>query len=193
MKIEILDHDMKVNQALYNHAWEKLQRLDHYLPNLTEVRVDFTHQHTRRGDDLVTVQLTARHSRGAILRSQVSAQGDIEAAFNEALDRMHRQIARFKGKRDRKGRERFSASVEEIETALAGPLADNDPADIEETVLIVRRKEVEVAPMNEAEAIEQMELLGHDFFIYFDEPTGAMRVAYKRRTGGYGILVPKPA
>jgi putative sigma-54 modulation protein len=192
MNIEILGHSVKVNESVREHAQKKVERLTHYLPNISDVRVEFSHDHTRRGDDINTVQITVRHQRGAILRAQESIQGDVETAFNEALDRLHRQIERFKGKRTRKGRASLRASLDEIESAQPAPIADSDETDAEEPVIsIVRRKAVPIVAMNDEEAIEQMELLGHDFFIYFDENVSAISVAYKRRAGGYGILTPK--
>ncbi|MDZ4767819.1 MAG: ribosome-associated translation inhibitor RaiA [Chloroflexota bacterium] len=191
MNIEILGHNMKVSAALHEYARKKLERFDHYLPNLSEARVELSHEHTRRGDDVMTAQITLRHRRGAILRAQESTQGDIESALNEAIERMHRQIERFKGKRSPKGRERFTANAEELLGAIPVPGMIDPETDDETVVTVLRRKVVQVAAMHEDEAIEQMELLGHDFFIYYDERSGGINVAYKRRAGGYGILVPQ--
>jgi ribosome hibernation promoting factor len=192
MDVIIQGHNIKVNDALENYARKKLDKLDRYLPNIHEIRVDLTHEHTKRGEDLVSAQITVHHKRGAILRSEERLQGDINAAINAAVDKMYRRVQRFKGKRSRKGRERFSASVEELN------VAENIP-DVEEYVdeesatspsPIVRRKEVFVGAMTEAEAVEQMELLGHTFFVFFNDANGDMNVIYKRSSGGYGLLVP---
>ena len=99
-------------------------------------------------------------------------------------------IQRFKSKRIRKGKERFSASIDEMNAAEAIPdleefVDDDTPTEV------VRRKEIPVAAMNEAEAVEQMELLGHAFFMFFNGNTGSVNVLYKRSSGGYGVLVPK--
>lgn len=195
MDIEILGHNMRVSGALEDYARKKLERLDRYLPNITDVRVELTHENTRRGEDVATAQITVRHRRGAILRAQESIQGDMEAALNQAVDKMHRQIERFKGKRSRKGRGKFGASLDEISAAEAIPGFESvngksEPVE-EEEVSIVRRKNIAVIAMNEEEAIEQMELLGHSFFVFHDELTGGISVVYKRRAGGYGILVPQ--
>jgi putative sigma-54 modulation protein len=109
---------------------------------------------------------------------------------------MYRRIQRFKGKRQRKGRERFTATLEELSVAEEIPGVaeyieeEPEPADIVEAP-IARRKEIAVTAMNEAEAIEQMELLGHSFFVFFNDATGSVNVLYRRTEGGYGVLVPQ--
>ncbi len=194
MDIDIQGHNLRVSDSLTNYVQKKLGKLDRYLPNIMEVRVELEHERTRRGEDLSIAQITIRHERGAILRAQETVSGEIETALNLAVDKMYRQIQRFKGKRARKGRERFSATLEELGVAEAIPDVEVDgyveeelPTDTE----IIRRKNVAITAMNEGEAIEQMELLGHTFFIFFNQATGNINVIYKRRAGGYGVLNPE--
>lgn len=196
MDVIIQGHNLRVNDALETFTRRKLDKLDRYLPNIRELQVDLSHERTRRGEDMMIAQITIRHTRGAILRAQEKMPGDINAAITSAVDKMYTQIQRFKGKRTRKGRERFSISIEELNIAEQIP-------DIEEYVEevpaadgvpqsdIIRRKEIGVAAMNEAEAIEQMELLGHTFFVFFNDVTGSVNVVYKRSAGGYGVLIPR--
>ncbi len=196
MDVTIQSRNLRVTDALEKYARKKLDKLDRYLPNIADVRVELGHEHTRRGEDLVSAQITIRHKRGAILRAEERVPEDIQAAINGAVDKMYRQIQRFKSKNSRKGRERFTATLEELREAEAIPDVDEY---VEETVVeagipqpeIVRRKEVKVVAMNEEEAIEQMELLGHNFFVFFNDSTGSVNVLYKRATGGYGVLVPR--
>lgn len=198
MDVIIRGNGLKVTEALENYAKKKLDRLDRYLPNISDVRVDLAHQHNKRGEDLVIAQITVRHQRGAILRSEEKAAGDIHAAINAAVDKMYRRIQRFKGKRRRKGRERFVATLEELSVAEAIPGVEEYVEEYQEVpdaeaveTPIVRRKEIVITAMNEAEAIEQMELLGHNFFVFFNAATGSINVLYRRAQGGYGVLVPR--
>ncbi|MBL8116792.1 MAG: ribosome-associated translation inhibitor RaiA [Anaerolineae bacterium] len=196
MELTIQSHNFKVNNTLETYARKKLDKLDRYLPNIAELRVDLSRQNTRRGDDLAIAQITVRHERGAILRAEERTTGEFEEAINGAVDKMYRQIQRFKGKRSRKGRERFSATIEELNLAEAIPDVE---VFTEETVTIpeenleevVRRKAVALSAMNEIEAIEQMELLGHTFFVFYNAETGGINVIYKRSEGGYGVLIPE--
>ena len=193
MNITIQGRNLKVTDAIETYARKKVERFDRYLPNIVDARVDLNHEHTRRGEDLVAAQITIRHRRGAILRSEERTTGDILVAINGAVENMHRRIQRFKSKRIRKGRERYSATVDELNMAEAIPDAEEFVEDEVESAAnqVVRRKEVPVPAMNEAEAVEQMELLGHAFFMFFNGETGSVNVLYKRDSGGYGVLVPK--
>jgi putative sigma-54 modulation protein len=193
MDIHIQGNNLRVTDGLKSYVQKKLERLDRFLPNIMDVRVDLEREHTRRGEDLAVAQITIRHKRGAILRAQEKAPGEIETVFNEAVDKMYRQIQRFKGKRERKGHERFSATLEELGIAEALPDVQYD-GDVQDEAAqepqVIRRKDVAVTAMTEEEAIEQMELLGHTFFIFFNQAVGNVNVIYKRRAGGYGILNP---
>jgi putative sigma-54 modulation protein len=191
MDIIISGQNVKVTEALEDYAHKKLGRLDRYLPNIADVRLDLVRENSRRGEDLARAQITIRHRRGAILRAEESVQGDFQAALNLAVDKMYRQIERFKGKRRRKGRERFSASIDELNAAEALPeVAPLDEFE-EEEALVTRRKDVIVSAMTEEEAIEQMELLDHTFFLFFNAATGTINLVYKRLVGGYGVLIPR--
>ena len=193
MNITIQGRNVKVTDTIESYARKKIERFDRYLPNIIDARIDLNHEHTRRGEDLVAAQITIRHSRGAILRTEERTTGDVLAAINGAVENMHRRIQRFKSKRVRKGHERFSATIDELNAAEAIPDTAEFMEDATEGTAneVVRRKEVPVGAMNEAEAVEQMELLGHAFFMFFNGDTGSVNVLYKRSSGGYGVLVPR--
>ncbi len=203
MDVLIRGHNVKVNDSLEEFTRSKIGRLDRYLPHILEVRVDLSRQHNSRGEDLNIAQITLKHERGAILRAEERVEGEkrdaLEAAINLAVDKMYRQITRFKGKRlvSRKDRgERFIASPEELE--LAEDIPEEEMSEIaaeygEFADEIIRRKQVEVSLMSEEEAIDQMELLGHSFFMFHNAATGTINVLYRRDSGGYGVLVPQLA
>ena len=200
MDVIVKGHNLRVTESLEEYARKKVSKLDRYLPNIHDVRVDLTSENTRRGNNLMTAQITIRHERGAILRAEEKINGDITGAIDSAIDKMYRRIQRFKGKRTRKGRERFIATIEELD--IAEPIPDmedfvDEYGDFVDEALpevpsspVERRKVVELSPMNEAEAIEQMELLGHNFFVFYNAEANAVNVLYRRESGGYGILVP---
>jgi putative sigma-54 modulation protein len=103
---------------------------------------------------------------------------------------MYRQISRYKGKRRRRAGNRFETLEPELAAAEAVPI---EQEEAEETAEIVRRKQIELVPMTEEEAIDQMELLGHDFFVFYNANSGAVNVLYRREGGGYGLLEPSVA
>ena len=124
------------------------------------------------------------------------SENEVRYAIDGAVGKLYRQIQRFKGKRIRRGRDRFVASIEELSLAEDIPDVGNfqdEFADADEAqagLPIARRKEVELNPMSELEAIEQMELLGHAFFMFFNADTLIINLVYRRRGGDYGLLVP---
>ncbi len=204
MDVSINGQDIKITEALEEYAQRKLGKLDRYMPNITDLRLDLSRQHTRRGDNLTIAQITLRHRRGAILRAEEKINGEdneaMQAAITAAVDKMYRRIQRFKGKKqdNRRGREKYFATPEELTLAEELPELDyeaiaeeyNDDYYEEETA-IVRRKLIEIEAMTELEAIEQMELLGHGFFMFKNQDSGAINVLYRRDNGGYGVLVPE--
>jgi putative sigma-54 modulation protein len=200
MEVTIHGHNVKVNEQMTDYTQKKLGKLDRYLPNIKEIRVDISRQNTRRGADITAAQITLRHSRGAILRSEEKVRGDdgdaLQSAINIAADKMYRQIERFKGKRQnkkRRGQDIYFATDEELDLAEDFPEFEDieESEDISTEVEIIRRKVVSLIPMIEAEAIEQMELLDHNFFMFLNAETGEINILYRREAEGYGLLIPE--
>lgn len=173
MKIIITGKNMEIGDVLRGYVEKKIAKLDRYLPTAGEARVELTMEGTKDAEHSQVAQITLR-SKGAILRSE-ERSSDIFAAVDAALDKISRQIIRYKEKRYRRGRgPEKGAAVEE-----------------EERPRIVRTKRFPVRPMDEEEAIEQMELLGHDFFVFFNASNGQVNILYRRQNGNYGLIEPE--
>jgi putative sigma-54 modulation protein len=187
MQISILGHSMNVSQRLDKYVRGKAERLQRYLPGIEEVRVEFTRQSTKR-DVPKCVELTVRR-RHTLLRVE-EQNADPLVAFDLALEKMYHRIARYKGRRiDRK-----RSSVPEIEDAelLAAeslPIAEAEA--VPPAPKLVRIKTFQIVPMSIEEAIEQMELLGHDFFVFVHADDDRVKVVYRRKDGNYGLLQPE--
>jgi putative sigma-54 modulation protein len=188
MELKIHARNVDVTSRLQEHVEKKVSRLDRYLPNIQEVRVDLAIERRKQGLDQCIAQLTVRNTRGVILRSEEKRQPDVYAALDVALDKMYRQIERYKGKRKRRGGGKYAESELELEAVEPVPIEPLDEED--EKVAIVRRKQVSLIPMSEDEAIDQMELLGHNFFIFYNAETAKIGVLYRREDGNYGVLEP---
>ncbi len=191
MELKIHARNVDATTDLQEHVEKKVSRLDRYLPNIQEVRVDLAIEKRKQGLDQCIAQLTVRNTRGVILRSEDKKQTDIYAALDVALDKMYRQIERYKGRRKRRGSNRFVEP--EAELAAMEPVPVDLDEDDEEKLVIVRRKQVALIPMSEEEAIDQMELLGHSFFIFYNAETAKIGVLYRREDGNYGVLEPEIA
>jgi putative sigma-54 modulation protein len=190
MQIEIHARNFTVNDRLQDYVEKKLNRLDKYLPHIAQVQLDLAQEHQRKGGERAIAQLTVRNDRGTILRAEDKKQTDIFAAVDMAVDKMYRQISRYKGKRRRKAGDRFEALEPDLAAAEALPV---EAEDSDELTDILRRKDIELTPMNEEEAIDQMELLGHDFFVFYNADNGTINVLYRREGGGFGLLHPHVA
>jgi len=186
MKLTILAHNVEVTDWLNQYVEKKVGKLDRYLPDIDEVRVELREEKTRSASDRAVAQVTLR-SRRAILRAE-ERTGDMFASIDAVTDKLERRIERFKGKTARNSK-RAVAQVSAIEEAIA-PLPGEEELD-ELGGRIVRVKHFPMLPMDANEAIEQMELLDHDFYLFLNTESGGVNVVYRRRDGNFGLLQPE--
>ncbi|MCC7352918.1 MAG: ribosome-associated translation inhibitor RaiA [Anaerolineae bacterium] len=180
MQLVIQGKNMEVSDWLRQYVEKKAGKLDRLLPNADEVRVELSVEHTKSAQDRQVVQMTVR-SNGRILRAEEKS-ADMFASVDAVMDKIHRQISRFKERRhDRRTQGGDTATAE-----LPTPVETE-----EETPRIVRVKRFVLTPMDEEEAAEQMELLGHDFFVFYNSRTAEVNVVYRRHDGNYGLLQPQ--
>lgn len=198
MDISIHGDGIRISESLDRYTRSRIDKLDRYLPNIAQVGVDLSIIRTHRGADIAIAQITVQHARGAILRAEermdIENRDSIRYAINKAVDKLHRQIDRFKSKRKSKNqrvRDRYRATIAELDIAEEVPEYDIPETDAAEPTEILRRKQVELIPMNEDEAIEQLELLDHNFYMFMNAESTEVNVLYRRENGGYGILVPQ--
>ena len=183
LKVDIYGKNIDLNDRMHDYVSKKVSKLDRYLTEIEEARVDLGYNKSaRNAADRYVAQITIR-GRGFILRSEERAD-DIYAGVDTALDKMQRRIERYKGKHFH-GRGNGKSSIKLIE--------QSDEEEIEaEQPIITRRKHFILTPMDEAEAIEQMELLGHEnFFVFLNVGTNTINVLYQRRDGSYGLIEPE--
>jgi putative sigma-54 modulation protein len=180
IKVEISTHNMDLSTRLEEYITKKAEKLDRHLEVLEEAKVDLVFEKTARNSmDRQIAQLTVR-GKGVLLRAEERTD-DIFAAFDTALERLSRQIERYKGRHYRgRGDGRSLADV---------PAEGAEPEPAEAGEMISRRKAFRLTPMDELEAVEQMHLLGHDdFFVFLDATTQQVHVLYRRRDGTLGLI-----
>ena len=179
MELQIAAQNMELSPAVRRYIERKLGRLNRHLPNIVTSRVELIEEKTKSPQQRYVVQITL-DSSGAQLRGEERGQ-DLFTAIDKAAEIMDRQIEHHKGKLYEKGRGNsltrgeFSEDVEAMEPPRK----------------IVRVKRFAVKPMPVAEAIEQMELLGHDFFLFFNADAGELNLLYRRKDGNYGLIEPE--
>ena len=176
MEIIIHGDKIKITDAMKDYINEKLEKLDKYLENSENVRANVIVK-VKNHDQTVEITIPLK---SFILRSEETKE-DFYAAVDKTIDKLERQI--------RKNKTRLISKKEKNSYDFNYAIIENevDEKDEEENK-IVKRKKVEVKPMNEEEAILQMELLGHQFYMFKDADTDKSAVVYKRKDGNYGII-----
>lgn len=184
VKIDIFTKNLELTDRLNDYVVKKVEKLEKFMDEVDECRVDLSHAKTaRNASDRHVAQLTLR-GKGFILRSEERSDS-IFSAVDAALDKMRRQIRRYKGKRGR-GRGDGQTIAEVVN------VAETEAYEMEEPPIIARRKRFMLVPMDELEAVEQMKLLGHEnFFVFYNANTSEYNVLYQRRDGSYGIIIPE--
>ncbi len=193
MEVTIFGRNLDVTPHMRDYIEKKFRRLERHLPATVEARMDLAVESTRSADSRQIAQLTVRTERGIILRAE-ERSGDMFASIDAVMDKIARQIEQYKSRRVARRR---GAAVASAQTAVAPDLeAEALAEDLEgeeeaRSPQIVRRKRFIVQPMTEEEAIEQLELLGHDFFLFYNPDVAQINVVYRRKEGGYGLLQPE--
>ena len=173
--MNLIAKNFTLTDDIRNESEKKFDRLDKYFHDQQEMDVRFA----KEGNDFV-VETTAILDGGKILRSETT-DPTYQTAIDKNIDGLVRQIRKNKTKlmRDRQ-------SGQSIKFDNFDPYEDDDDKDAN----IVRKKEIHVKPMSAEEAILQMELLDHNFFVYLDADDMQVRVVYRRKKGDYGQIIP---
>jgi putative sigma-54 modulation protein len=182
IRILINTSEMEMTPHLKEYVEKKLVKLNRLLDNLEEARVELKYNSSvRSASDRYVAQFTIR-GKNLLLRAEERSQ-DMYTSIDAALDKLHRQLEKFKGKHMHS-----RAELAALETEVSLP----HPKEESGTTPVVRRKSFLLEPMPEKEALEQMQMLGHEeFFIFQNIQNGKVNVMYKRRDGSFGLLEPE--
>ena len=172
MKFNIRGSKLEVTEAIRNYIENKLSRIDKYLSNPEEITANVVIK-TQGINQKVEVTIPVKK---IILRSE-EVHKDLYAAIDLVTDKLERQIRKNKTRFKKRDKEPVNIFVD-FETTK----------EEEKEEQIVKRKKIDIKPMNEEEAILQMNLLGHEFFVFENADTGLNSVLYKRKEGNYGII-----
>jgi putative sigma-54 modulation protein len=180
MKLQVIaKNNVEVSETIQAYVEKKVGKLGRYLPTLDEGKVEISREGTKLPEQRFTVQVTL-DSRGVLIRAQEKSK-DVRTAIDKVVDVLSKRIERYKGKLYDKSRgvsfARQGAAIEEEE--------------IEAPKRVVKTKRFLVKPMPIDEAINQMELLGHDFFLFLDADTERLNLLYRRDDGNYGLIEPE--
>jgi len=177
MELQIIGKNVQLVPEVRHYIERKLSKLGRHLPNITESKVEVSEEKTKSPQQRFVVQVTIE-TRGTLLRGENKGENLLEA-IDKVVTTMDRQIEHYKGKLYDKRRGGSFARSEFSEKAETTPPS------------VVKVKRFAVKPMSVAEAIDQMELLGHDFFLFFNADNEELNLLYRRKDGNYGLIEPE--
>ena len=181
MQITVTGKQLEVTDPLRAHVEQKLAKLERYFQRIGSVDVVASKQ---RNWFVVELTMTAN---GYLLRAEERAD-DVYHAVDRVVSKLELQLKKYKTRlieRPRAG----AAAAEAAEAAEA--VAAAEPAAGAETGQVVRTKRFAIKPMSPEEAVMEMELLGHDFFVFSNGETEQVNVVYRRKDGNYGLIEPE--
>lgn len=176
MNIILSGRNINITDSLRNQVYKKVKKLDRYFEPDTDVQVTLTVEKNRH-----IVEVTVPFN-GFVIRAEESTD-DMYASIDLVLDKLESQIRKYRTKLQKKLRPGAFKEKQPL-------YSDKDKIEEVEEIKVVRRKHFTVKPMLVEEAIMQMDLLGHDFFVFTNGDTDEVNVVYRRNDGNYGLIEP---
>jgi putative sigma-54 modulation protein len=180
MRLQVKGKNVEVSDTIRRYAEEKLSKLDRQLHTLAEVEVELRVEKNPSIAENQVAEATV-WTKGPTLRV-TEASADMKASIDQLTEKLLRQIEHARGKR--RGRQARGNGI-----PPGGPMSI--PEEEDASPQIVRTKQFSVKPMSTEEAALQLELVGHDFFVFRSDESGEVNVIYRRRNGGYGLIEPQ--
>ena len=175
MKLTISGKNIDVTNALKEHVHKRLGKLDRHLDDSVEAQVTLSVEKENHN-----VEVTVFLNGGILLRGEETT-GDMYASIDQVVDKVERQLKKHKTKINRKLRQTGHGTL----------LGDSDESDDTDAPRIVKTKRFAIKPMAPEEAVLQMELLGHDFYVFRNADSEEVNVVYRRKDRNYGLIEPE--
>jgi len=179
MRLQVKGRNVEVSEAIRDYAQEKLGKLERQLADPTRVELELT---VERNPSIAASHVAEATvwTKGPVLRARESSS-DMKASIDQLVDKLERQVKRYREKR--RSHRHARADGGQLESAPVVPLEDEP--------MIVKTKQFAVKPMSPEEAVLQLELVGHDFFVFRNSESDEVNVAYRRNDGNYGLIEPQ--
>jgi putative sigma-54 modulation protein len=180
MDMQITGKNLDISVAANNYIKRKLAKVNRYLKKIEAFEVVASEEKTRSPDQRFIMQVTVQN-RGTILRGEERG-ADLYTAIDKVAEVMNRQVEHYKGK--------LPSSRRRGTRSIRTPASEIPPSEVEAGPRIVKTKRFDVKPMDIDEAIDQMVLLAHDFFLFYNTDNNKINLIYKRKDGNYGLIEP---
>ncbi len=177
MRLQVKGKNLEVSEAIRSYAEQKLGKLEPQLKDETRVDLELTVERNRSIAARQIAEATV-WTKGPTLRAS-EASGDMKASIDQLTEKLLRQLRQYRQRRSRR--------------AARGNDRDGGGETVahEEEPQIVKSKQFALKPMSPEEAVLQLELVGHDFFVFRNGESSDVNVVYRRRSGGYGLIEPQ--
>jgi putative sigma-54 modulation protein len=191
MKFVIHGKNIEVTDAIREYVHQKIEKAANHYQNLTtEIDVHLSVASNPRISASQNAEVTL-FVNGSIIRAEESSES-LYASIDLVADKIARQLRKYKEKRQDKTYIRTKDELEVADQAVATSLvADRQPTLPDEVNEVVRYKYFAMPPMAVKDALEQLDLVDHDFYVFHNADTGQINVIYERNHGGYGLIQPK--
>ena len=188
MKLVIQGKNIEITEAIHGYVHQKIEKaIDHYQGLMTEVDVHLSVARNPRIKAQQTTEVTI-YANGAVIRAEESHE-NLYASVDLVANKIARKLRKYKEKRQRKtytsGDTASAFEQQPVPSALTG---DRDP---QLPAAIVRNKYFAMPPMTIQAALEQLQLVDHDFYVFLNAETNQINVIYERNHGGYGVIQPR--
>jgi ribosome hibernation promoting factor len=181
MQLQVKGRNLEVSEAIRRYAEQKLSKLERQLED-PRVELELA---VERNPSIAASQVAEATiwTRGPVLRAR-EASGDMHASIDQLVEKLERQVTRYRT-RGRSRRRRAARAN--------GPSPDTAPVVLDEEAesAIVKTKTFAVNSLSPQDAVLQLELVGHDFFVFRNDDSGEVNVVYRRRDGQYGLIEPR--
>jgi putative sigma-54 modulation protein len=186
MEIQITGKNLDVLPKVRSYIVKKIGKVDKYLDKILAFEVVISEEKTRSPEQRSVVQVTI-NNHGTLLRAEERGP-DTRTAIDKTAEVLERQIEHYRGK--------LPYANKRKSTSIRTPVLNTDISVDEETAMekeaprIVRTKKFDIKPMSVEEAADQMLLLGHDFFLFYNQDNNQVNLLYRRKDGDYGLIEP---
>jgi putative sigma-54 modulation protein len=188
MKLVIHGKNIEITTAIHDYVHQKIEKAASHFQNiLTEIDVHLSVARNPRVTPKQTAEVTI-YVNGSVIRAEESSE-NLYASIDLVADKIARQLRKFKEKRSDKGQTRVKLEPVADVVNFVGDLSNQQAAILPQAV--VRTKYFAMVPMTVDDALEQLELVDHDFYMFRNADTGEINVIYERNHGGYGVIQPR--
>jgi putative sigma-54 modulation protein len=178
MRLQVKGKNLEVSDSIRAYAERKLQKLERQLNETTQVELELA---VERNPSIAANQVAEATiwTKGPVLRAR-EASGDMRASIDQLTEKLQRQVKEYRERRSRRA-----------DRPDGGALAPAEAFSAEGEPAIVRTKQFNMNAMAPEDAVLQLELVGHDFFVFKNGESDEINVVYRRRNGGYGLIEPQ--